>query len=231
MNVLVTGASRGLGFSLVKRFLVGGATVFAGVRTLSTGSHLQKLREAHPNALDILELDVTKEAMVREARREVGARVNTVDVLINNAAVLLGRDDSIYNLDLNAVEETINVNLLGPIRVATQFSGLIRNSKCPRILNVSSEAASFGTSGRANYAYSVSKAALNMFTRILRNELDSTARVYAVHPGRMRTDMGMAEFPLHPDEVAESIYQLVVGDVEVTDGSWFIDQRGQPMPL
>ena len=70
-----------------------------------------------------------------------------------------------------------------------------------------------------------------MFTRILRNELDGTVRVYAVHPGRMRTDMGMAEFPLHPDEVAKSIYQLVVGDVEVTDESWFIDQRGQPMPL
>lgn len=231
MNVLVTGAARGLGRSLTARFLMEGATVYAGVRSTRAAAHLEDLRKTYPDALHICPLDVRDEEAVRRCAQLMAIKIGSLDVLINNAAILVEKDASIETLSVSDLEEVFGVNTLGPIKVVKHFAPLLRQSTNAIVINVSSEAGSLTTTGKDNYPYCISKAALNMFTHILRNELEGMATVYALHPGRMRTDMGVPNFPLHPDETAAAVFRLVSGQARVEPEDWFINLYGEAMPL
>jgi NAD(P)-dependent dehydrogenase (short-subunit alcohol dehydrogenase family) len=229
-TVFITGADKGLGRSLVERFLKEGTQVFAGQYQAGSGS--ASLAAAYPQTFTAIPLDVTRMDSVREAARRVGERTPSLDLLINNAAVMLETRTPLPELDLARLplHETLDVNTFGPLRVVQQFLPLLEKGQRKLIVNVSSEAGSIADCWReSEFAYCMSKAALNMQSKILQNYLKPRGfKVLAVHPGWMQTDMGGADADIDASEAAEGIFRLAQRDWDPED-EIYLDYRGQPM--
>ncbi|WP_434785827.1 SDR family NAD(P)-dependent oxidoreductase [Bacillus velezensis] len=150
MDILITGANRGLGLGFVEVGLEKGYRVFAGVRDPNEQKRTQltKLKEKNSNQLEILHLDVTDEESVREAARNVG---ESLDVIINNAAILNGRGTSIEDLDIEAIKLAFDVNTLGPARVIKHFLPLLKKGENQSIINISSEGGSLTNAYSGDY--------------------------------------------------------------------------------
>jgi NAD(P)-dependent dehydrogenase (short-subunit alcohol dehydrogenase family) len=230
-TVVVTGAERGLGLCLTRALLSAGAAVVAGKR--AGDRNLRALGE-HGGKLTIVQMDVADPASVRAAADWVSARFQAIDLLVNNAAVhpgfagvpLEGRD-----LGDGALERTMQVTAFGPLRVTQRFLPLLERGTGKTILNVSSEAGGItGTWRAGEFEYCMSKAALNVQTRLLANALGPRGyRVLAIHPGWMRTDMGGAAADLAPEEAAQGICRIAA-EVGCAGNGAFLDHRGEPLP-
>lgn len=230
-TVFITGADKGLGFSLVEKFLGEGFRVFAG--RYGTGDRLQALADRFPHRLTAVPLDVSDMESVRQAAHTVAGLTDALDILINNAGIhIKGSDAPLEQLDLTDqhLQQTLEVNTYGPLRVTQQFLPLLERGKRKRIVNISSEAGSIADCWRdREYAYCMSKAALNMQSRILHNYLSPRGfRVLAVHPGWMRTDMGGPNADIDPAEAAAGILELVMRE-RSSDEPIYVDYRGTPM--
>ena len=229
-TVFITGADKGLGFSLVQRFLREGVHVFAG--QYQSSSDLSDLAKSFPQALTPIPLDVSKLDSVRQAAETVAKLIPALDILINNAGVMLETRTPLLELDLADLPlfETLNVNTFGPLRTVQQFLPLLEKGEHKLIINVSSEAGSIADCWReSEFAYSMSKAALNMQSKILQNYLKPHGfKILAVHPGWMRTDMGGAQADIHVDEAAEGIFNLAAKKWNLDD-EIYMDYRAQPM--
>lgn len=211
--MLITGANRGLGFTLAEKSLQAGCRVFAGAQQLGEG--LASLRARFPEKLAVVSLDVTSMASVRQAAHEVSEKVGSLDVLINNAGVHLeDKHTPLEELDLEDqhLQKSMEVNAFGPLRVTREFLPLLEKGDRKLIMNISSEAGSIGDCWRKQeFAYCMSKAALNMQTKILQNCLEPRGfKLLAVHPGWMRTDMGGQDADIDPSEAAEGILSLAL---------------------
>jgi NAD(P)-dependent dehydrogenase (short-subunit alcohol dehydrogenase family) len=231
-KVLVTGADAGLGLSLVKRFLQGDYAVFAGVRR--SAADLNILVDVYGGLLTLVPLDVAEMDSVRAAARMVIEQTDAIDIVINNAGIHLKQSQQpLEQLDLAdlQLQQTMEVNAFGPLRVVQQFLSLLENGGQKLILNISSEAGSITDCGReSQFAYCMSKAALNMQSRILHNYLKPRGfRVLAVHPGWMRTNMGGPAASISPDESAAGIFQLARREWNADDPI-YMDYVGQPLP-
>src|SRR5512140_597690 len=191
-TAFITGADKGLGFSLTQRFLRAGTRVFAGQYHAESDS--AALARSFPQTFIPIPLDVTELDSVRAAARRVAELTPSLDILLNNAGIHLETRTPLPELDLSELPlfATLNVNTFGPLRTVQQFLPLLEKGQGKLILNISSEAGSIANCWRESaFAYSMSKAALNMQSRILQNFLKPRGiKVLAVHPGWIRTDMG-----------------------------------------
>ncbi len=229
-TVVVTGADRGLGLCLVKEFLAAGAAVVAGKR--SGDRNLRALAD-RGGKLTIVQMDVADPASIRAAADWVASRVGAVDLLVNNAAVfpaLKGVPLEARDLADGQLERTMQVNAFGPLRVTQRFLPLLDRGAGKTILDVSSEAGSIGGAWRTcEFEYCMSKAALNVQTRLLANALGPRGyRVVAIHPGWMRTEMGGAEADIAPEEAARGILRIASDPGAAGNGA-FVDYRGERM--
>ncbi len=233
MRLIVTGAGKGLGFEIVGEALRRGHEVAAGIRSLETNVEaLEDLQEGAPGKLTLLELDVDEEQSVAKAKEAMAARWGAVDALVNNAGVLLAREQPIERLEFAAVENTFRTNLYGPMKMVKHFLPLLKAGNRPLILNVSSEAGCLARAYGGDYPYALSKAALNHFTAQLRKELVPLGfGVFAMHPGWMRTPMGGNQAPGDPLDTARAILDLAEGKLEADTGAVMIGIDGMAMPL
>ncbi|HEX2996601.1 MAG TPA: SDR family NAD(P)-dependent oxidoreductase, partial [Anaerolineales bacterium] len=213
-TAFITGADKGLGFSLVQRLLQEGTRVFAGQYDL--GSKLSRLAGSFPQTFTSISLDVSQTESVRAAARRVAELTPALDLLINNAAVMLETRTPLPELDLDQLPlyTTLDVNAFGPLRMVQQFLPLLEKGERKMIVNISSEAGSIANCWReSEFAYSMSKAALNMQSKILQNYLKPRGfKVLAIHPGWLQTDMGGAGATVDPGEAAEGILRLAKQD-------------------
>ncbi|RCW77198.1 SDR family oxidoreductase [Saliterribacillus persicus] len=231
MKILITGANRGLGLSLAKEALEEGYHVIAGTRSLNEAatSNLTVLKENYNAKLDIFHMDVTEEASIEKAAQQTKHQYGSVDVLINNAAILNERDKSIEELDLAAIQKAFDVNTLGPVRVIKHFLPLLRESSSEKraILNISSEAGSLTHTYSGDYPYGMSKVSLNMLTEKLRVYLkEDKVKVLSIHPGWMKTDMGGEKAPTNPDQAAKDIMKIINDKIKIEGRFAFINADG-----
>lgn len=234
MNILVTGANRGLGLSFIKVGLENGHHMFAGVRKMKDSSinHLKELQKMYENRLNIVELDVTDENSVKEAAEHIEKTTDQLDCIINNAGMLNERDSIIEELDIEACMTAFNINTLGPIRVIKHFLRLLRNGDNQSIINISSDSASLTNAYSNDYPYGLSKVALNMLSEKLSVYLkDENIQVFSVHPGWMKTDMGGEHAPLNPVDSASQIFKIIEQDKPIKSPHTFIDYTGKTMDL
>lgn len=215
-TVLITGASRGIGLALAEKFLS------EGWRVIGTSLSVRDV-PTHEN-LEMYTLDLRLDESIRNFVSAVQASGQSIDVLINNAGVLLDEDSR--RLKIPELRETLEVNLIGTASLTEQLEPLVPAGG--HIMFISSTAGSFERSSKAashspfHYpAYKISKAALNMYVVTLSHELtERDVTVSAIHPGWVRTDMGGDEADLTPAESAERIYARAIDRPE-TGGFWF----------
>jgi NAD(P)-dependent dehydrogenase (short-subunit alcohol dehydrogenase family) len=223
----VTGANRGLGFETGRQLLARGLTViFAGRDTGSLERAQRALTEHEQRRALTVRMDVTDHDSIRAAHRTVAERVGVVDVLVNNAAVLLSESDEVLSIAPEAYRRTFDTNVFGVIEVCRAFAPDMARARYGRIVNVSSGAGQLATMSGYAPAYSMSKAALNAFTRILANSYQDTGvLVNAVDPGWVRTDMGGSSAPRSPEEGADTIVWLATLPEGGPTGGFFRDRR------
>ena len=187
--VVVTGTNRGIGLGITRELGRRGDTVIAGSRDLQKGQKaVAKLQgDIHPHQLDITDPD-----SIKRLAKELTDTYGRVDALINSAAIHYDTWQSARDADLNVVHEAMETNLFGAWRMILALLPLIRKSEHPRIVNVSSEAASLTSyMGGGTPAYNTSKAALDALTITLAAELrGERILVNAICPGWVATDMG-----------------------------------------
>lgn len=230
-KVLITGASRGLGYYLTKKYLEEGKQVFAGARDVSA-QLLRELQEQFPGNLITVELEVTDTNMVNQALRRIEAMTDHIDILINNAAI---HNETSFKVleeaDLDDCLRVYDINSMGPLRVVKAFLPLLRKSEKAQVINISSESGSIGTCWRdKEYDYCMSKAALNMGTKLLANYLKKdNIKVLAIHPGWMRTDMGGMNATLDPYQTACHLVDLFENNYDL-EQPIFIDNEGKEYP-
>ena len=226
MRVLIAGANRGLGLALSGLFAEKGHTVYAGARREFSPELLRAAGEFP--GLRPLELDVTDEAGAAKAAGEIAGALDAVIVV---AGILPESDKRllITDADIGDFRRTLEVNAVGSAVMAKHFHSLVRDGGM--FVLVSSEAGSMTNVGAGYPGYSVSKAAQNKLAAILAKTVPGI-RVYAIHPGRMNTDMGRENAQIEPEEAALGIFRIVSGETEVPpERGWFIDYLGQAMEI
>jgi NAD(P)-dependent dehydrogenase (short-subunit alcohol dehydrogenase family) len=217
-NILITGANRGIGLALSRRFLELGKRVFAGVRKPDNQSVFAELPAEQRARLTVVGLDVGSDESVREASRLVSSQVPHLDVLVNMAGVSpFPHDARLDSVDLGKVRDTFETNVIGPLRVAQAFAPLLRAAasaeRPARLVNVSSGVASMaGKDNGIFYAYGVSKTALNMLSLTESFDLKGDhVCVVALDPGWVRTELGGPNAHLSPEESAAACAELIAG--------------------
>lgn len=221
---MITGANRGIGLALTVELLKGGHKVLAGARKPAKAPELEKLRGEYGQSLEVLELDVTSDASVEAA----AAKAGPLDVLVNNAAVFPEEgDESIFEMKLEHFRAAFETNVLGVIRVTRAFVPLLEKGSQPRIVNISSGAGSVAAKeDHGYYAYSASKAALNMVTRAMAAEFRPRGIcVVAMTPGWVKTEMGGPNAPLTPEQSARGIARTIT-TLTMEKTSLFIERTG-----
>jgi NAD(P)-dependent dehydrogenase (short-subunit alcohol dehydrogenase family) len=208
---LVTGSNRGIGFEIAKQLAMKKIQVVLTSRNSANGeAALKRLTRDDGGGIKKvvpMQLDVTNQVSVDRLLNKVEKTFGRLDILVNNAAILIDRDDVVASsADLETVKTTLETNLIGAWRMCKAFIPLMKKNNYGRIVNVSSGAGEFeymATSGGYWPAYCVSKASLNALTVMLASELKGTnILVNAVCPGWVRTDMGGSNAPRSVQEGA-----------------------------
>lgn len=196
-TVLITGANKGIGFETSKQLAQSGYFVYLGSRDKSKGLEaLEKLKVSGINNVDCIEIDVTNINSIKSARKELESKTDALDVLINNAGISGGQPQNISSIKIEDLRKVFDTNFFGAVQTTQEFIPLLKKSKEPRIVNVSSELGSLSvhtSTQNPNYAiydaYSSSKTALNAFTVMLANEFRNTNfKINSVTPGYTATD-------------------------------------------
>lgn len=232
MNILITGAGRGLGYELATEALKRGHGVIAGVRHPDQEQiALSQLTAVYGAKLTVVKLDVTDEEGIAALAASLKEQGRTLGAIINNAAVLTARNTPIEELDLQEMLTTMDINLYGPMRVVKHLLPLLTESKLS-IINISSEAGSITNAYPGDYPYSISKTALNMFSQQLHvYGKERGIQVLSVHPGWMHTDMGGTEAPTNPRKSAEGIIDLIEQRTTPESRFMFVDYTGKDMEI
>lgn len=224
---LVTGANRGLGFETARQLLAKGlVVVLAGRDAAALERARGTLRAEDRRRAVTAQLDVTSVDSILTAQRALIDQVGSVDVLVNNAAVLLGESDGVLSIAADDYRRTFETNVFGIIEVCRAFVPGMADAGYGRIVNVSSGAGQLSTMSSYAPAYSMSKAALNAFTRILAATYDDRGVLAnVVDPGWVRTDMGGPSAPRLPAQGADTIVWLATLPDEGPTGGFFRDRR------
>ena len=222
----MTGASRGIGREVARQL----AAPTHGFRVVITS---RKRRTAEAAAKRIgagvigHPLEATDPESIRALAAFVNQEVGRLDVLVNNAAVLLGEGAGVLDVPEVAFEQSWRANALGPLLLTREVAPLLTKSDAARVVNVSSGAGQISSMTTYAPAYSISKAALNAITVMLAAALPA-ARVNCVDPGWVRTDMGGDVAPLSVEQGADTIVWLATLPPSGPTGGFFRDRKRIP---
>lgn len=231
--VLVTGAGRGLGYYVTKKHLELGDRVYALSRKIS--DPLKKLLENYPS-LTVKLCDLSSTEEVKEAMKELTDDGEPLDILYNVAGLFFEADRvPLEETDLERCMQLFDVNTMGCLRVMKYAVPVLKSGSI--LINVSSEAGSIGGATRSQeYGYGMSKAALNIASKIFSNQISGEGvRVFCYHPGWMKTDMGgegarLSTFSLEPEDAADRIMDVALNPDTIPADVMFLDFNKQPLP-
>ena len=216
-RVVVTGCNRGIGLELCRQFKERGDEVIGVCRSDSS-----ELAELNIRVID--NIFVSRAAEV-EALRNALEGV-TIDVLVNNAGILIG--DSFGEMDYDGMLKQFRVNAIGPLRISEALSDNLH--KGSKVAIVSSRVGSIGdNSSGGNWGYRMSKAAVNMAGMNLKHELAPRGIAVALlHPGLVATDMTGGTGTPAADAARGLIARIDELNMENSGGFWHAEGRTLP---
>lgn len=201
-TVLITGTSKGIGLALAKTFLANGYTVIGTCRVGDSKDLQHPKYTVHP-------LDLSRLVSIQKFEADFKDLKIELDIVINNAGI--GPDLDMEYPEENSFKQTFDVNVRGTTFFTEQICKYVAvNGK---IINISSKMGSIELCELTDsVAYRMSKAALNMYTKILTNRLKGKHSVASIHPGWVRTTIAKSNVNgrLSPEESAQRIYEFVV---------------------
>jgi NAD(P)-dependent dehydrogenase (short-subunit alcohol dehydrogenase family) len=224
MNYLITGANRGIGLELTQFALEAGHTVFAIVRSPETSRTLNTVKSDYKDKLIVSKGDVSSAQDLQNIKKEIGDTI--IDVLINNAGVMLDGDEDFSKLTQDQLMETFKINTFAPILVTQIFLANLKKSSNAKVINMTSKMGSISdnTSG-GYYAYRMSKTALNMFVKSFAIDYPKITTL-TLHPGWVKTEMGGPSAPLLPRESARGLFK-VINEADQTKSGHLYDYQGK----
>jgi len=178
----------------------------------------------------VLALDLTKERSIADLARQTAEATDALDLLINNAGVLVS-GERYGELNAKTLTETFSVNVVGPLLLTQALTPLLTHGESPKIVNLSSDLGSLSkTTSFYTPSYGISKAGLNMTTRLLAAELAPAGiSVVSINPGWVKTDMGGAQAPVTPQASVAGILTVING-LQRRDSGRFFDHTGASHP-
>lgn len=229
--ILITGANRGLGLETARQLALPGHIIYLGSRDAQKG---QLAASALKNqSVFPLQIDLNDPDTFRTACALIEAKHGRLDVLINNAGVMLDEDIMAYstpNVKPGILKQSFNTNFFGTVELTNALLPLLLKSKAPRIVNLSSNVGSLTMHSNREplmktFAYNSSKTALNSYTVHLANAYADTAlKVNSAHPGWLKTDMGTDYAPMEVAEGVETILWLATLPDDGPSGGFFHKQ-------
>lgn len=253
-TALVTGANRGIGFEVCRQLAKKGFQVILTSRNSDKGQiAVNTLKEA---GLPVMyhQLDVTQSESIVKLTCFLSDEVKQLDVLINNAGIHLDWEDSpdanFFETKIATLRQTMETNVYGCLMLCQTLIPLMKERNYGRVINVSSGSGKLSNMGKianvpknsggfirdelgnivwgAHLAYRISKAGMNVLTRILAAELEGTnILVNSVDPGTTITDMSEQNENVHrtPEQAADTIVWLAtLADFSFT-GYFFKDRK------
>ncbi len=236
-TVLITGANKGIGFETAKQMAALGYFVYLGSRDKQKGeTAVAILNEMGFTNVAPLRIDISDSASIKKARAEMEKKIESLDVLINNAGILgnMPQEPSITSIE--NYKTVFQTNVFGTIEVTQQFLELLEKSESPRIVNVSSEVGSLTENSDPTWSkydsvkpffavYGVSKSAVNAYTIALAYQLRNTNfKVNSVTPGHTATDFNNYKGIKTVEEGAKPIVKCATLSNEGATGKFYSEE-------
>jgi NAD(P)-dependent dehydrogenase (short-subunit alcohol dehydrogenase family) len=231
---LVTGGNRGIGKEIARQLALQNYHVLIGCRDAKKGHVVVEELKKDGLSVDLLVLDVNNRRSIEEKINNITDNFGRLDVLVNNAGIILDRGVSVLDVEESVLKETFETNFFGAFRITQAVIPLMRQHKYGRIVNLSSGLSSFEImSGQgpiqlhgSSSAYRISKTMLNALTCLVAQEVtDMDIKINAVCPGRVQTDMGGIDAPNTVEQGADTAVWLATLGEDGPNGGYFRDRK------
>jgi NAD(P)-dependent dehydrogenase (short-subunit alcohol dehydrogenase family) len=234
-TVLITGANKSIGFETARQLLQQGYYVYLGSRDPQKGRQaVNQLKAEGLMQVEPVEIDVDNSESVKAARRLIGQKITSLDVLINNAGISGGSPQHGFDAAIGVFKQVFDTNFFGVIEVTQAFIDLLKQSPEPRIVNVTSGLGSLTLQNDPPWnhyhvkpaSYVASKAALNAYTIVMAYNLrDTPFRINAVDPCYTATDFNNHSGPGTVQDAAARIVKAATFDANGPTGQFFSDDN------
>ena len=228
-KILVTGANRGLGLGLVKKFLKNNEKVICTTRNISKSKELILCKKKYNDNLEICELDLLDKESPNILSNFLGNE--PIDLFINNAGVIGHSAQHFKSVSLNHWLEVLKVNLIAPLLITQSIIKNIEKSSERKIYFISSKVGSIEDNKSGGmYIYRSSKTALNQVVKSLSIDLKPLGiSVISLHPGWVRTEMGGPNALISVEESVNGMVDVIYNTSIVNSGE-FINYDGTRLP-
>lgn len=229
MNVLITGASRGIGLEMVKYSIEQNWRVFACCRHPQQAERLLSIAKLANGRVSVHVVDMEELATIQALAYEL--RSEAIDILVNNAGIYGSENNKFGNVDVASWINTFQVNSIAPLKVAEALFEHVRMGELKIIACITSKMGSMADNGYGNsYIYRSSKAALNAVVKSMSIDLSNDGiKCVALHPGWVKTDMGGPNAEITPRESVARLFDIMLS-LEPKDSGRFIDIDGSDIP-
>ncbi len=236
----ITGANRGIGFETAKRMAQESIKVILGSRDLNKGKKAVKKLNSMEIDADLIQYNAFDLNAPQKVYEYISQKYNKLDILINNAGVLLTGNIFVTNsstISDKDLKETFQTNFFAVISLTQKLLPLLKKSEAGRIVNVSTILSSLTLhsakdspiSPAKELAYNSSKTALNAYTIHLAQELkDTKIKVNSGHPGWVKTELGGPQAPMEVEDSYKTSLHLATLDSDGPSGGLFHEKDTIP---
>ncbi len=223
-RALVTGGNKGIGFAIVQGLLAKGFDVILAARSQDKAK--AAIEQLQSSSVRSLELDVSDDDSIDLAAKNLSQEIDSLDVLINNAGIYPDQRVNILTVSRELLNQTMNVNAFGAVRVTQAFLPLLMKSVAARVINTSSGYGQLSGLSAEAPTYCLSKLTLNGVTIMLAKALQTEGIVVnALDPGWVKTDMGGGVAPRTPEQGADTAIWLATEAPSNLSGKLFHERR------
>jgi NAD(P)-dependent dehydrogenase (short-subunit alcohol dehydrogenase family) len=226
---LVTGANRGIGLEVCRQLAAHGLEVILASRNERRGHAAAAQLAGEGLEVRVRVLDVADDDSVEQLRSSVLGAFGRLDVLVNNAGIVIDSGRSAIEVDLDLVRLTLETNTFGAWRMCRAFVPSMRENGYGRVVNVSSGMGALTDMGGGWPGYRMSKTALNAVTRMIAAGVaNENVLVNSACPGWVKTEMGGAGANRSVEEGADTPVWLATLPDGGPSGGFFRDRRAVP---